>query len=605
MMNKLFICMLMVGLCAFAFATQARAADDDYTRFAAFCQKTFGALHEPLTYQLPGKTLAFEKDGEWRHVSEDSAVIAVETNLPAKVVIEYGPTTAYGSKTEEVDWPHYVHVRTLRELAVGAAVHYRVVATDERGNTIQSEDQTFTPAKVKNAVYIKGDEPTPIVLSDAGKTYVLKGDINADGTALSVEVTGVTVDLNGHTITYNNAAATKDDSLQRSFGALAVNGAQGIRCGYSARQSAKVFNGTIRQGSGKGGYGSVPLLMRGTEVAGVTIDYYGTQVSGIKGELKLAHHNVFIDRGSELTNRHQGVECIAGTQDIHHNLILRARQRGIEALSNSKIEHNEIYVDSCATNSFGIMYYKSQHAATTGNRIFGTGYLVIGIGTVSEGVGDIKVSRNFINLQSTAPDNRWAEYGPQSGAYCVRVTWGGENIEYADNVLVSKGRDGGMMRGVWFCPGKKIENVVFRNNTIKVLAENAKSVHWGAIVISGEDTPDVKPGLFENNTIISNFCNVRLGEAYGAGRNVRFVGNTFVKAAEPAHDYATVICGFYTFGNNGSIFLDSKLEGGANLTKPRWEGTGENGYAVGHMKDGHEVIDAKLSPNHSAVGRAN
>src|SRR5690606_12455078 len=136
-------------------------------------------------------------------------------------------------------------------------------------------------------------------------------------------------------------------------------------------------------------------------------------------------------------------------------------------------------------------------------RIFGTGYLAIGIGTVSQGVGDITVARNFIHMQATRPDTRWDEYGAQSGAYGVRVTWGGENIEYADNVLVSRGRDGGMVRGVWFCPTPAIENVRFVRNTIKVIAETPDTTRWGAIVVSGEDTPDAKPGLFEGNIIIS------------------------------------------------------------------------------------------------------
>jgi len=270
--------------------------------------------------------------------------------------------------------------------------------------------------------------------------------------------------------------------------------------------------------------------------------------------------------------------------------------------SNAKIYRNEIYVDSCATNSFGIMMYKSRKCSVTENRIFGTGYLAIGIGTVSEGVGDITVSKNFIHLQSREPDTRWKEYGEQSGAYCVRVTWGGENVEYADNVLVSKGRDGGMVRGVWFCPNPKITNVSFRRNTIKVLADNPSTEKWGAIVVSGEDKPETKPGLFDGNTIISNFCNVRLGEEYGTGKNARFVNNTFVREGDRT-DYATVICGFWTFNNNGSVFLDTKLQGGADWKTTRWEGTGDNSFNVGHLDGGKDVIDNTYAPNGATAGK--
>jgi hypothetical protein len=566
-----------------------------YEEFNQFCLENFGAKREPLTYALPGKQLKLNEDGGWEYASEDSACVAFETNLPTSAYVEYGTSPQYGMKTAAPERPFYVHVHYLKDLKPGTTYHYRVVATDEQGKTIKSPDRTLTPNKPEKVVYLPDGSAPPFKLDKPGATYVLKQDIVAPGTALSVIASGVTVDLNGHTITYNEKAAEKDPSAQKDFGALAAEGVQGIRCGYSTRGSTKLFNGTIRQGAGGGGYGSVPVLFRGVEIAGVTLDYYGSQVSGIDNECKDVHHNVIIDRGTELSNRHQGVQAIGVSGSVHHNLIKRARQRGVNAQSGAKVNRNEIYVDSCTTNSFGVMFYKSRKCEAKDNRIFGRGYLAIGIGTVSEGVGDIEVSHNFIQMQAHAPDHRWAEYGAQSGGYGVRVTWGGENIEYLENVLVSKGRDGGMVRGIWFCPTPNIKNVSFRRNTIKVLAENEKSTKWGAIVISGQDTSESLPGLFEQNTIISNFCNVRLGEEYGTGVNARFVGNTFVREGN-VPGYATVICGFGKFNNNGSVFLDSKFEGGASLDKVRWEGTGQNGFAAGRLAGGKDVIQATYAP---------
>ena len=568
-----------------------------YEEFNRFCLDTFGGRHEPLTYALPGEQLKFLDDGAWQHVADNSACLAFETNLPASAHVEYGTSTQYGMKTEPQERPFYIHVHYLKDLKPGTTYHYRVVATDERGKTIASPDRTLTPTAPQKAIYLPppdGAAP-PYVLDKAGATYVLTQDIVAPGTALSVTAQGITIDLNGHTITYNNEKAAKDPSVQKDFGALATEGVQGVRCGYATRGSTRLLNGTIRQGPGGGGYGSVPVLFRGAEIAGVTIDYHGPQVSGIDNECKDVHHNVLIDRGSELSNRHQGVQAIGVSGSVHHNLIKRARQRGVNAQSGAKVNRNEIYVDSCTTNSFGVMFYKSRKCEAIENRVFGRGYLAIGIGTVSEGVGDISVARNLIHMQAHAPDKRWAEYGAQSGAYCVRVTWGGENIEYADNVMVSKGRDGGMVRGVWFCPTPKITNVAFRRNTIRVTAENAQTSKWGAIVISGENTTESLPGLFEQNTIISNFCNVRLGEEYGTGVNARFVGNRFVREGNLA-GYATVICGFGKFNNTGSVFLDNKFEGGAALDQVRWEGTGQNAFAAGRIAGGKDVIDRTYTP---------
>lgn len=567
--------------------------------FPDFCRDTFGVKHEPLTTHLPGDAAKILPDGAWNHVSENSATIASETSLPVVSHLEYGPTAELGQKTAPTDRAYYIHVHRLTGLKPGETYHYRVVGTDERGNKVESAVNSFTTEKVKGAIYLPNPaQPNaPFRLDQADKTYVLTEDVVAPGVAFSIVATGITLDLNGHTVTYNDDPNVGPDAdAQREFGFIATQGVQGVRCSYGTRGSARLLNGTIRQGKGNGAYGSVPVMFRGEEIAGVTIEYHGSQVSGIHNETKRVHHNVINDLGSELSNRHQGVDAIGGASEVHHNLIQRARQRAVNAISGSKVYRNEIYVDSCTTNSFGVMCYKTTKATVTENRIFGRGYLMIGIGTVSDGVADIKVSRNFIHVQSHKPDERWAEYGAQSGAYGVRVTWGGKNIEYADNVIVSRGRDGGMVRGVWYCPTPKIENVTFKRNLIKVEVENDASDRWGAIVISGENTPEALPGLFEGNTVWSNFCHVRLGEEYGTGVNARFVNNTFIRTGNDPR-YATVICGYHNFNNEGSVFLDTKLEGGASFDKVKWEGTGRNNFKVGRVVEGADVIDKVHSPS--------
>lgn len=587
---------LCLSFVAGAAAADPQAVYDDYSKFA---EQTFGVRHEPLTTQLPGKELKVVDDGSWTHAGETSACIAWETNLPAKTYVEYGPSETYGSQTQPGERHHYLHLHRLTGLKPGKAVHYRLVSIAEDGQKILSKDQTITPKAPKDAIRIPDDlkdaKGPPYELNQAGKTYILTQDITAPGSAISITAPDVTLDLDGHTIVYNESAdAEKSD--QRQYGAIAANGTQGVRCSYGTRGSARLLNGTIRQGAGGGGWGHVPVLFRGSEVAGVTIDYHGPQVSGIDNECKLVHHNVIIDRGTEVTNRHQGVDAVSVFGDVKHNLIARCRQRGVNAKNGAKINRNEIHVDSVCTNSFGVMFYKTQKGEAVENKVFGRGYLAIGIGTVSEGVKDITVARNFIHLQSTAPLGVSDEYGDQSGAYCVRVTWGGENIEYVDNVMVSKGRDGGMVRGIWFCPGPKIADVVFCRNTVKVLAENAKTDVWGAVVVSGDDTDESKPGLFEGNTIISNFCNVRLGEKYGAGRNARFVNNTFVREGSDER-YRTVIAGFWKTSHTGNVFVGSKFEGGAGFDKTAFDGTGPAEFTV------IKQVKVRTTPGAAVVAR--
>ena len=125
-----------------------------YDEFNDFCLKNFGAEKEPLIYEKVGRDLKFMDDGAFRHVSETSACIGWETNLPARSHVEYGPTAEYGSKTADEERPFYMHVHYLKGLEPGKTYHYRLVSVDERGNRIAGPDATLTPRKIEGAIYL-------------------------------------------------------------------------------------------------------------------------------------------------------------------------------------------------------------------------------------------------------------------------------------------------------------------------------------------------------------------------------------------------------------------------------------------------------------------
>ena len=83
-----------------------------------------------------------------------------------------------------------------------------------------------------------------------------------------------------------------------------------------------------------------------------------------------------------------------------------------------------------------------------GNRIFGGGYLMIGVGVMSRS-DNVLVSGNFIHLQADEPDDRWPEYGAQAGVNGFRQTWGGANLVFENNWVSVLAQDGGYARGVW------------------------------------------------------------------------------------------------------------------------------------------------------------
>jgi hypothetical protein len=103
--------------------------------------------------------------------STSGATISWATTLPSTAMVEYGPTTSYGSSTATDELGDTAHTQSIAGLDDDTTYHYRVVSTDEGGRTILSSDQTFT------TVDIPAVEPPP---ESEGITYVdytVPGDI--------------------------------------------------------------------------------------------------------------------------------------------------------------------------------------------------------------------------------------------------------------------------------------------------------------------------------------------------------------------------------------------------------------------------------------------
>ncbi len=572
-------------------ALGASAQSDVAEQFSAFAASRFGASHEPLVKETFGDTLKLKDTGTWSHVSENSAVLAFVTNLPARTHVDYGAGSALDQKTAVSDRPFYTHIHHVRGLKPGQTYQYRFIATDDAGQAVTLHEGTLAPRKVPGAIYIPGNmgQP-PYNLTQAGATYILTQDITAPSNAINIMAGNIKLDLNGFTITYDDVPGS-DLGPEKGFGHFGELNPHGVRGAYAARGSS-VRNGSILQGKGNRGYGSQPIYCNTIEeVAGLSIRYAGDQLVGIMSGRNI-HHNIIHDIGTVITDRHAGVSAMHGPGKAEFNLVKRARQRGISATqANGQYHANEIYIDSYATNSYGILFYKSKKGVATGNLIFGTGYHPVGIGTVSAGVSDIVVENNLIHLEAVKPVNRSSEYGSQSEAECVRVTWGGENIQYLNNVLIAKAEQGGEASGIWHCSqahGQR--DVVYRGNTIKVLRKEDRTSDKleGAIRICG-DAKDGNhaPVLLEDNVVISNFCNVRLGDGYGSGSHARFVNNTFVRQGNHSR-YVTVRCGHYKHNSLGHVFENTTLKHGASFKLIEWDGTGQRGFSV--IEDGRTTV---------------
>ena len=577
-----------------------------------------------LTICRPGDTAGYgvsaevsKRPGEWVCVSETSAVVCWQTDVPSRSYVEYGETVAYGKKTPLSDVskltgkPYWTQFHRITGLRPALTYHYRTVSIATDGKKLTGEPGTFTTKKYVGAIRIPDDfTAVPYTLDEPGKTYVLTRDIRTQGAAIQIIASDITLDLDGHTVLYDQTDGVASGAYVRGVPPTRGVGHGVIMDLANANKSmdnVRIRNGVIRQGNGGGegnnaGWGHNPFLTTGParlELAGITAVYSGASISGLlirkPREGCNIHHNVVEDLGTKIKNRHLGLDAISAQTDkedpapdslmVHHNLIKRCRHRGIRGGGGSNVHHNEMYIDSYATNSYGIMFYggKVRNVQAANNRIFGAGYhpVAIGVGWVT----NAKIDSNHIELVAGKPSSRSTEYGDMSTVSGIRV-WGGSNIDVSRNTLDIRnaGGRGSRLRGFWsYWKNTGPSGLVFRENTVKVIV-TPDATDRAFCVVAGDGSksgPQTPPVLYRNNTFISNICNVTLGDGYcPRSFNKHFIGNRFVKVGSDPR-YCTIRCGATGYPVSGCKFLDSTFEGGAGYDRVKYRGGGQREFSVG------------------------
>jgi hypothetical protein len=332
----------------------------------------------------------------------------------------------------------------------------------------------------------------------------------------------------------------------------------------------------------------------------VTVDYHAPQtwggfISHPSGAIDI-HHNVFVDRGSEIANRHgMGVRPFAFTQEkpgvnafeIHHNLVKRTRQNGLHRAN--RMYDNEIYVDSFSTNSFAIQPNSApdtEAGELHHNRIFTTGFNPYGFAWATK---NLRIHDNLVHMQGIGSKSRWAgveAWGDLDMSAGMRVTnyKGGEkreNLEYFNNLIVLKGRDGCELRGTEFCSDETIKDLVFRDNTVKVEVEDDKTSRAACIDTHGlpDKADTVLPVYYRNCTLVSNICHVRFGDSYGQGSNHQFINCRFIRTGRDPRYHTFIFDG--SFWSRRNVVLDCEFGEGTRYDDVVWQKTANtSSYSV-------------------------
>jgi hypothetical protein len=277
-----------------------------------------------------------------------------------------------------------------------------------------------------------------------------------------------------------------------------------------------------------------------------------------------------------------------------YNLLKRVRHRGIRVGHDSGgitwADHNEVYIDSWATNSYGILYYSGNadrpvaSVRIRGNRVFGTGYHPIGIGSGYH-AQDVEIENNYVQMQAQSPTaHRWPP-GPGDPPGQLHPVNGfrfhkgpQDNVRLVSNTIVVKGRgtaaEPAYMRGLWLIPSISTLGV-FEGNRIKQVAQN-EHASGSAVAALGTD-PDAEQDRIElvRNVIMASTNNVRFGDNYAHGGKYDLIENRYERIGNDPR-YATIKLGWdgWDRSSHGHRFLDSEFGPGASHESVAFEGAG-------------------------------
>lgn len=528
---------------------------DVYSTFDSFCQEKFGAKQEPLVYRHIGEQPLI-KGVPFIYESATSVCIGLETNYPCTFTIRYGKGDTSDQMKKSNGRFHYVHLIHLTALQKKTQYSYTIDVVDERGTEQSSAPSNFSTGSEEDYIRIPEDMPNvnpPYVLNEAGASYLVTRDIVSNGSLFEINADNIKLDLGGHDLVYNNKHWGKIDG---DFWDYIRHSKFGVK--VMKKKDVTIINGSITQGSGQdhaesSGIGYNPLYLNGCarpKIQGLIIRYAGVQQNGVYfhwgGNQAEVSHNIFEDHGRELINRH-GAGCKAvqfygggGANSVsHHNLVRRTRQGGV---SGAHVYSNEIYIDSWATNSFGVSLKTKGQAHD--NRVFGTGYHVVGF---SWGT-DLVFRDNFIHLEGQRPDDRFKEFGDQISLNGFRLTqYAGskkqmENNLYERNTVIVTALGGSETRGVQFFSDPYVKNTIFQNNIVKALSRDEQSTQAACVVTQGlsKRTDSHERILYKDNIFISNICNIRFGDYYGSGSHHVFENCKFIRAGN-LREYRTFL----------------------------------------------------------------
>jgi len=464
-------------------------------------------------------------------------------------------------------------------------------------------------AKSRAVIRIPDDVPgPPYVLDQAGEAYILTQDISVPGTAITIAVSGITLNLNGHTITYNTVAG------DQKHGVANVDDKGTV---YWNLNNIHVTNGSLVQGAGKGYQSDAVYFRENNEIEAdhLTISYEGDDTEGVHinggggpgSHGALVHDNIIRPNGTKRVLTHYGgfaainVGALGGRVEIYDNDIQGKGYSGINfgystpLSSTLKITGNTIKMDTPVRDGYAISIASPNNedigfeiANNTIIQISGRGILINGfLDENSPGPGNGTIHDNYIDVREAHDAYEYNAPGSSTGiclrfgAHNIKVynntvkAWAGKNVVQTSFTFNSPDC---IARALKIHSGKNGKNIEVYKNIVEVNTTDAYLTASGIYAISDTGV-SAENTVFHDNTVTSNSIIVDLNSDDGSANYVTLRSNTFIKGANPL-GFHSIRAGYWTGQSIGNVFLDNRWENGASKDDVLLSGSGGANYSL-------------------------
>lgn len=386
--------------------------------------------------------------------------------------------------------------------------------------------QTLPLTGVSQTVTDISTSSCPTALA-ASTYYQLTADITCAGTAFTLNGEGISVNLNGHTVTYGN---TSSASMVNGF--LAELGTATIQ--------ATIYNGTITEGAGTNTYGAA---IPESGAIGYTGNVYGFDTGNIFANLALTTKAQYS----------HAIQMSGGSADIH-DVVMNLNGVGNCATIGCRAEmQGSAFYQENATSSTGLtIYNNAQNGGPQGGLVPESAGL-IAYNSLNPGNATGTNANNFAIVgycdTCTFADN--SIMTPMNSASATRgilisgATSEGENIDVTDNIIGAF--DNATSTEYSGCQGGGVYGLQIDDNPTGPNGSSGNYIHvWSKACMSS--------GLRITDTETTN--NTGTDDTYAASHLSGFTTCVFNvdTAATGGCAVGTSIDGPTGYGNTGSSF---------------------------------------------------